>query len=127
MPDGKGGKRLLELPKDIEALAVKLEERQAVLLILGSVITLLGSDVNEDQDARRALAPVKSMAERLGVAIVGVRHLNKSVNLSAIQSGGNMGLIGVARIGAFFAQHPEQEGMRVMAPHKSNLAEKHRV
>ena len=124
VPDGKGGKRLLELPKDIEALAVKVEERQAVLLILGSVITLLGSDVNEDQDARQALAPVKSMAERLGVAIVGVRHLNKSVNLSAIQSGGgNMGLIGVARIGAFFAHHPEQEGMRVMAPHKSNPAE----
>jgi hypothetical protein len=124
VPDGKGAKRLLELPKDIEALAVKLEERQAVLLILGSVITLLGSGVNEDQDARRALAPVKSMAERLGVAIVGVRHLNKSVNLSAIQRGGNMGLIGVARIGAFFAHHPEQEGMRVMAPHKSNPAEK---
>ena len=128
VPDGKGGKRLLELPKDIEALAVKVEERQAVLLILGSVITLLGSDVNEDQDARQALASVKSMAERLGVAIVGVRHLNKSVNLSAIQSGGgNMGLIGVARIGAFFAHHPEQEGMRVMAPHKSNPAEKPRV
>jgi hypothetical protein len=35
-----------------------------------------------------------------------------------------MGLIGVARAGSFFANHPEDDFLRVMAPHKSNLAEK---
>jgi hypothetical protein len=65
------------------------------------------------------------MAERVGVSVIAVRHLNKSVGLKAIQrGGGNMGLIGVARAGAFFAEHPDDEKLRVMAPHKSNLAEK---
>jgi hypothetical protein len=35
-----------------------------------------------------------------------------------------MGLIGVARAGSFFAEHPDDERLRIMAPHKSNLAEK---
>jgi putative DNA primase/helicase len=65
------------------------------------------------------------MAERANVSVIGVRHLNKSVGLKAIQRGGcNMGVIGVARAGAFFAEHPDGEKRRVMAPHKSNLAEK---
>ena len=33
--DAKGGNRRLELPKDIQALAVKAQAQQAVLLILG--------------------------------------------------------------------------------------------
>ncbi len=57
--------------------------------------------------------------------MIAVRHLNKSVGLKAIQrGGGNMGLIGVARAGSFFAKDPEDDRRRVMAPHKSNLAEK---
>jgi hypothetical protein len=35
-----------------------------------------------------------------------------------------MGLIGVARAGSFFAEHPDDDRLRIMAPHKSNLAEK---
>ncbi len=53
---------------------------------------------NKDQDARKALAPIRDMAERTGTAVIAVRHLNKSVGLKAIQrGGGNMALIGVAR------------------------------
>jgi hypothetical protein len=125
MPDDNGGTRLLDLPKDVAALEALVEEYEAALLIVDPVITMLGGDVNKDQDARKALAPLRDMAERTGVAIVAVRHLNKNVSLSAIQrGGGNMGLIGVARAGAFFAHHPEHDGLRVMAQHKSNLAEK---
>ena len=35
-----------------------------------------------------------------------------------------MGLIGVDRAGSFFAEHPDDDKLRVMAPHKSNLAER---
>jgi hypothetical protein len=125
VPDGKGGTRLLELPQDIGLLRDKVEERSAALVILDPVITMLGGDANKDQDARKSLAPVRDMAETTGAAVVGVRHLNKTVGLKAIQrGGGNMGLIGVARAGAFFAEHPEDDTLRVMAQHKSNLAEK---
>ena len=37
-----------------------------------------------------------------------------------------MGLIGVARAGSFFAEHPDDDTLRVMAAHKSNLAQKPR-
>ncbi len=125
VPDGKGGTRLLDLPEDIPLLEAKAKERNAALLIIDPVMTMLGGDANKDQDARKALTPLKSMAERTGVAVVCVRHLNKSVGLKAIQrGGGNMGLIGVARAGAYFAEHPNEAGLRIMAPHKSNLAEK---
>jgi len=125
VPDAKGGTRLLELPQDILLLENAVARHQAKLLILDPVLTMLGGDANKDQDARKALAPIRDMAEKTGVAVVCVRHLNKNVSLSAIQrGGGNMGLIGVARAGSFFAQHPDDDRLRVMAPHKSNVAEK---
>lgn len=125
VPDGKGGTRLLDLPGDIPLLENKILHRKAALLIIDPVLTMLGGDANKDQDARKALTPIRDMAERTGVAVIAVRHLNKSIGLQAIQrGGGNMGLIGVARAGSFFAKHPEADGLRVMAAHKSNLAEK---
>src|SRR5215217_2641275 len=125
MPDGKGGVRVLDLPDDVPSLKAFVEHHEAALLIIDPVLTMLSGDAYKDQDARKALAPVRDMAEATGCTVVAVRHLNKNTSLSAIQrGGGNMGLIGVARAGAFFAHHPEQAGLRVMAPHKSNLAEK---
>jgi hypothetical protein len=116
---------MLDIPRDVPLLEQYVEEYEIALLIIDPVLTVLGGDANKDQDSRKALTPVKDMAERTDVAVVAVRHLNKNVSLSAIQrGGGNMGLIGVARAGAFFAYHPDEDGQRVMAPHKSNLAEK---
>ena len=81
-------------------------QRKAELLIIDPVLTMLGGNANKDQDARKALTPIRDMAERTGVAVIAVRHLNKSVGLKAIQrGGGNMGLIGVARVGSFFAEN----------------------
>jgi hypothetical protein len=125
VPDGRGGTRLLDLPDDIVLLEKKVNQREAALLVLDPALTMLSGDVYKDQEARKALAPVRDMAERTGAAVIAVRHLNKNVSLKAIQrGGGNMGLIGVARAGAFFAEHPDDERLRVMAQHKSNLAEK---
>jgi len=125
MPDERDGTRLLDLPDDVAALEAAVDHYDADLLILDPVLTMLGGDMNKDGEARKALAPLRDMAEETGVTVVAVRHLNKNVSLSAIQrGGGNMGLIGVARAGAFFAHHPEQDGLRIMAPHKSNLAQK---
>lgn len=123
VPDGRGGERLLDLPGDIPMLEELMVEHEIRLLILDPVMTMLGADANKDQDARKALSPLKDVAERTGAAVTLIRHLNKSVGLKAIQrGGGNMGLIGVARAGLFFAAHPDDEDLNVVATHKANLA-----
>jgi len=125
VPDGESNKRVLDIPGDVPILERLVVRRKIKLLIVDPVLTMLGGDANKDQDARKALTPLRDMAERTGCAIIAVRHLNKNVGLKAIQrGGGNMGLIGVARAGAFFATDPEDEKRRIMAQHKSNLAEK---
>jgi len=125
IPDSDGNTRILDIPGDVPILERLVESRNIKLLIVDPVLTMLGGDANKDQDARKALTPLRDMAERTGCAVIAVRHLNKSVGLKAIQrGGGNMGLIGVARAGAFFATDPEDDARRIMAPHKSNLAEK---
>lgn len=125
VPDGKGSMRILDIPGDVALLEQFIVENDIKLLIIDPVLTMLSGDANKDQDARKALTPLRDVAERTGCAIVAVRHLNKNVSLKAIQrGGGNMGLIGVARAGAFFAQDPEDDKRRIMAQHKSNLAEK---
>jgi putative DNA primase/helicase len=77
IPDGNGGTRLLDLPRDIALLENKVLQRKAKLLIIDPVLTMLGGDANKDQDARKALTPIAEMAERTGAAIVGVRHLKQ--------------------------------------------------
>jgi len=125
VPDEDGKARAVEIPRDLPLLEGAVVEHGAVLLILDPIMTMLSGDANKDQDARKALTPVKEVSGRTGVSVIGVRHLNKSLGLKAIQRGsGNMGLIGVARAGSFFAEHPDDEDLRVMAAHKSNLAEK---
>src|SRR5215207_6817397 len=125
IPGSDGNTRILDIPGDVPMLEQLVESRNIKLLIVDPVLTMLGGDANKDQDARKALTPLRDMAERTGCAVIAVRHLNKSVGLKAIQrGGGNMGLIGVARAGAFFATDPEDEKRRIMAQHKSNLAEK---
>ena len=119
VPDGRGGTRLLELPQDIALLENKALQREAKLLIIDPVLTMLGGDANKDQYARKALAPPRDMVERTGVTVIWVRHLNKNVSLSVIQrGGGNTGLICVARAGSFFAAHPDDDRLRVVAAHK---------
>jgi AAA domain len=125
IPDGQGGMRMLDLPGDVPELEQFVRDSEIKLLVIDPVLTMLGGDANKDQDARKALTPLRDMAERTGCAVIAVRHLNKSVGLKAIQrGGGNMGLIGVARAGAFFATDPEDDRRRIMAQHKANLAEK---
>jgi AAA domain len=96
LPEGRTAP--LELPGDLEAL-------EAVV-----------------RDVRRALHPVKDMAERTGAAILVVRHLRKAATDSAVQrGGGSIGIIGAARVGLMVARDPADPGRRILAVTKSNV------
>jgi hypothetical protein len=117
--------RLPSLPSDLGVIENDIKSVGAVLLIIDPLMAYLGEGINSfrDQDVRRALAPLAEMANRLGVAVVIVRHLNKDEKVSALyRGGGSIGIIGAARSGLLVAKHPEDpERQRVLAGLKSNL------
>jgi hypothetical protein len=65
-----------------------------------------GHNENSNQGVRRAFHSLKGLAERTGVAIVAVRHLNKSKTTNPLYRGGTIGIIGAARCGLLLVPDP---------------------
>jgi hypothetical protein len=69
------------------------------------------------------MAGFKRLAERTGAAILIVRHMNKGQGGSALYRGsGSIGIVGAARAGLLVAPDPADDGRRIVAMTKSNLA-----
>ncbi len=115
----------LTIPEDIATIEEAIKRVEAKLLIVDPLMAFLSGKANSDQDVRRALTPLSKMAERTGVAVLMVRHLNKKEAMNALyRGGGSIGIIGAARSGLIVAEHPQNKDLRVLAVSKSNLAEK---
>lgn len=125
VPDSEGNGRQLTIPDDLGAIEAAIGRVGALLVVVDPLMAFLPgtTDSYKDQHIRRALAPLARLAEGTGVAVVVVRHLNKSQGGNALyRGGGSIGIVGAARSGLLVAKHPEDEGRRVLAPIKSNLA-----
>lgn len=112
---------------DLDAIEAAVRAVDAKLVIIDPLVAFLGSETNSyrDQDMRRVLAPLARLAERLGCAIVVIRHLSKGGGDKAVyRGGGSIGIIGAARCGLLVAADPEDEtgARRILAVTKSNLA-----
>ena len=117
--------RLLSIPEDLDVVRQAIEQVGAKLLIVDPQMAFLSGrhDAHRDQDVRRALAPLARLAEEMRVAVLVVRHLNKSSGGNPLyRGGGSIGIVGAARSAYLVARHPEDENLRVLAPLKSNLA-----
>jgi hypothetical protein len=126
-PDGTDGERLFELPDDVPLLEQAINKMEAALVVIDPLTAFAakGINLNQDTEARRALSPLKSVAERTGAAIVIVRHLNKQQGGNPLYRGGaSIGIIGLARSAMVVGEHPELDGVKVLAPQKLNIAEK---
>jgi AAA domain len=123
---GKDGhERLISIPEDIPLIERAARRVKAKLVVVDPLMAFLSSNANShrDQDVRRALAPLAKMAERLGAAVVVIRHLNKGTHPNPLyRGGGSIGIIGAARMGFLVAKDPQDEERRVLAPTKNNLA-----
>jgi hypothetical protein len=121
----QGGDRLPALPEDTTEIEACVARTKAALVIIDPFVAYLGAETNssKDQDVRRALMPLATMAQRTGVAILLVRHLNKQLGGPAIyRGGGSIGIVGAVRSGMLVARDPDDETARVLAPIKNNLA-----
>jgi len=126
-PDGEDGERLFALPDDVPLLERAIKEIGAALVVIDplSAFPAKGINLNHDTEARRALSPLKGVAERTGAAVVLVRHLNKSQGGNPLYRGGaSIGIIGLARSAMVVGDHPELDDVKVLAPQKLNIAQK---
>jgi AAA domain len=123
--DDSVGDQLLSLPQDMQLIAQGIEEVEADLVTIDPLVGFLGSEIDShrDQDVRRVLAALATLAQWTGAAVVAIRHLNKNVGGNALyRGGGSIGFIAAARSGLLVAKDPEDEARRVLALQKSNLA-----
>lgn len=113
------------LPRDIEMLERAITQVDARLVVIDPLMAYLDCRVNSwrDQDLRAMLAPLARLAERTGVAVLILRHLNKASGGNAgYRGGGSIGIIGPARSGFVIAKDPDDsEHQRVLASSKSTL------
>jgi hypothetical protein len=125
VPTSGGEPRPFVIPRDVPLLEIVVSRLRAALVIIDPFVAFLDRRFNasNDQDVRRALAVMKTVAERTGAAIVAVRHLNKTSAANPLyRGGGSIGIIGAARSALLLAADPEDPERRILAVSKGNLA-----
>ena len=130
MAGADGEDRLLNLDTDLAKIEAAITRTGARVIVLDPLNAYLGTKANswKDDDMRRLLGPLARMAERTGVAILGVMHLNKKQTANVLQRATGSGAFGaVARSVVLVGPHPEDAELppndqrRVFAPAKMNL------
>jgi hypothetical protein len=119
------------LPLDLPELERSIMRTGAALVVVDPLMAALDGkvDSHRDQDVRRVLSQVRSIAERTGAAVVLVRHLRKTnATGQAITAGqGSIGIIGAARGAHVVGVDPSDDDpnpkkrRRVFAPIKNNV------
>jgi putative DNA primase/helicase len=112
------------LSDSLDGLRGLIQRVGAVLVVVDPFMAALPGDANahKDQDVRRVLAPVASLAETTGAAILFVRHLTKADGGSAVtRGGGSIGIIGACRVGMLLGPDGDDDECRVLAVSKCNV------
>jgi hypothetical protein len=122
----RGVKLFPSLKRDMAALEEGVMKWGARFIGIDPFMGFLGvKDAHKDADVKETLGPFAQMLDRLKVAALGIRHLNKSqVAASLYRGGGSIGIIGAARSAYLLAQDPDDEGRLIVAATKANLCAK---
>ena len=128
VPHGGAGDRPFEFVTDLDALDRRIIALGVRIVVFDPLTAFLssGTDTHNDMQVRKALWPLKGVAERCRAAVLGVRHLNKgSAGVKAVYRGnGSIAFTGAARVALLVAPDPEDPAGRVMATVKNNIGPK---
>ena len=123
----RSGVRSPSIPMDLAALEHLISRDHATLVVIDVLNAYLGAGVDghKDQDIRRVLMPLAKLAQRTRVAVLVLRHLNKSGGSNAMyRGGGSIGIAAAARSILLAAVDPDDDSgnRRVLAVTGANLS-----
>jgi putative DNA primase/helicase len=123
------GRKTFSLKTDVDLLEGKAASIGVVRLIIIDPISAYmgGADGNGNVETREVLEPLAEMANRLGIAVVAVTHLNKggAGGQSALNRfAGSIAFIATARSAYLIIEDPDDENRRLFLEAKNNLGPK---
>jgi hypothetical protein len=123
---GGSGASPLTLARDLDVLEEAITEKGAILVAIDPLSAYLGRlDSFKDDQVRGVLGPVAAMAERTGVAVVGILHLTKDSERRAIYRAlGSVAFAAAARAVFAVGADPDDAERRLFASVKANLGPK---
>ena len=119
--------RGLDISKDVSILVEAIESfDDCKLITIDPVSSFLGKvDSNNNSEVRGALTPLTDLAQRYGIAVVCISHLNKGATTKAIyRTMGSLAFVAAARAAFAIAKEEEDEAIRYFCEVKNNLAPK---
>jgi hypothetical protein len=112
------------LPTDIVALTERVVATNTALMVLDPLMSRLNEklDSHKDAEVRRALEPIKRMAEVTGTAILGIIHMNKGTDREPLnQIMGSKAFPAVSRCVLAVYPEPNATNISVLCQIKNNL------
>jgi hypothetical protein len=118
--------RMLDLSRDVLEVERMIKRVGALVVIIDPVTAYLGSkDSYKDAEVRAVLAPYAEMAERLGVAILTIRHVTKGGHDRVAYSGSGSGAFSnLARTQIIMMEDPDDESCGLFGVSKMNIGPK---
>lgn len=110
---------------DLVELEKHIRSKEYDVVIVDPLNSYMGNaETHNDAKVRTILAPLAALADRTGVALLCVMHMNKSGGGKAIyRVMGSIGYVGIARTVLLFTEHPDDEKKRVLSCAKNNIGE----
>lgn len=110
------------IPDDILTVEKAIVEIGAQLIVVDSINDFLNCNVLGNQQVRKALEPLRELADKNNVGVVAIRHFIKSGSgHSLLRGGGSTAITAMARSQLKLYKHPDDPHLRVLCQDKSNL------
>lgn len=122
----KGGRKHFTLA-DLPTIERAIEQTPGCqFVVIDPIAAFMGEkNMNRSEDVRGLLDPLSRLADRTGVCIIIVAHLNKGDSQSALNRiSGSTGLVAVSRLVWIVAKDEADKDRRLFAPAKSNIGRK---
>jgi hypothetical protein len=112
------------LPTDLGQLEAAIETTNVAMVLLDPIVSRLSAslDTHKDSEVRQALEPLTALADRSGISVLGIIHVNKTATGDALNMVmGSRAFGAVARSVLFAMKSPDDDSVKFLGQPKNNL------